>query len=244
MGLTRMVTVSHVQNCAADILFWGWVMCGRFNLTASPESVNQQFNLGAVPEFRANYNIAPGSHILVVRPEGKAEHMLWGLVPFFAKDKKFSYNCVNARLDSITNKPSFRAAFKQRHILVPCSGYFEWQQTELGKQAYHITLPDHGVFGFAGLWEHWQNDNEEINSCTIITTAANDKLHSVHTRMPVIVEPSDYDQWLDTDQSKDAMLVLLSNDSAYDSMVTIPVSNYVNNSRHNDPECIKPVSLP
>ena len=113
----------------------------------------------------------------------------------------------------------------------------------MGKQAYHITRPDHAVFGFAGLWEHWESDSEEINSCTIITTAANEKMRAIHSRIPVIVEPNNYEQWLDTKQSKDAMLALLTNDSAYDAMVSIPVSNYVNNSRHNDPECIKPIPM-
>jgi putative SOS response-associated peptidase YedK len=218
-------------------------MCGRFNLIALPKSVRQQFNLDVVPEFRVSYNISPGSNILTTKPDGKAEHMLWGLVPFFAKDKKFSYSLVNARLETVADKPSFRAAFKQRHIVVPCTGYFEWKPTDQGKQAYHITRPDHAVFGFAGLWEHWESDSEEINSCTIITTAANEKMRAIHSRIPVIVEPNNYEQWLDTKQSKDAMLALLTNDSAYDAMVSIPVSNYVNNSRHNDPECIKPISM-
>jgi putative SOS response-associated peptidase YedK len=219
-------------------------MCGRFNLFSLPESVRKHFGLGIAPEFRVDYNITPGRNILAIMPEAKAEFLHWGLIPFWAKDRKMSYNLINARLETVADKPSFRAAFKQRHVIVVATGYYEWRNQENGvKQAYHITRSDQTVFGFAGLWEHWQQGEEAVNSCTIITTAANDNMKSIHSRMPVILEPKDYEQWLQPNQPRESMLALLANDSAYDDMEAIPVSNFVNNPRHNDPECIKPVSL-
>ena len=178
-------------------------------------------------------------------PEAKAELLHWGLIPFWAKDRKMSYNLINARLETVADKPSFRAAFKQRHVIIPATGYYEWRPIENGtKQAYHITRPDQAVFGFAGLWEHWQQGEDAVNSCTIITTGANEKMQDIHSRMPVILEPKDYEHWLQLSQSKASLLALLASDSAYNDMEAIPVSNFVNNPRHNGPQCVEPVSLP
>ena len=220
-------------------------MCGRFNLFSLPESVKKHFHLSVAPEIQVDYNIHPGSNILAVMPEAKAELLHWGLIPFWAKDRKMSYNLINARLETIADKPSFRAAFKQRHVIIPATGYYEWRPIENGtKQAYHITRPDQAVFGFAGLWEHWQQGEDAVNSCTIITTGANEKMQDIHSRMPVILEPKDYEQWLQLNQTKESLLALLANASAYADMDAILVSNFVNNPRHNGPECIEPVSLP
>jgi putative SOS response-associated peptidase YedK len=220
-------------------------MCGRFNLFSLSERVKKHFNLSEAPKFRVDYNIHPGGDILAIMPEAKAEFLHWGLIPFWAKDRKMSYSLINARLETVADKPSFRAAFKQRHVIIPATGYYEWRPVENGtKQAYHITRPDQAVFGFAGLWEHWQQGEETVNSCTIITTAANDKMQSIHSRMPIILDPKDYEHWLQLNQSKESMLALLANDSAYDDMEAIPISNFVNNPRHNGPECIESMSLP
>ncbi len=220
-------------------------MCGRFNLFSQPESVIKHFNLDEPPAFRIDYNIHPGSDVLAIMPEAKAELLHWGLIPAWAKDRKMSYNLINARLETVADKPSFRAAFKQRHIIIPATGYYEWRPINNGvKQVYHVTRPDQAVFGFAGFWEHWQQGEEAVNSCTIITTAANDKMQGIHSRMPVILEPKDYERWLQPNHAKESVLALLANDSAYDDMEAIPVSNFVNNPRHNGPECIEPVSLP
>jgi putative SOS response-associated peptidase YedK len=125
-------------------------MCGRVNLFSLPESVRKHFGLNVPPEFQIDYNIHPGGGILAIMPESKAEHLHWGLIPFWAKDRKISYNLINARLETVADKPSFRAAFKQRHVIIVATGYYEWRPIENGKQAYHITRPDQEVFGFAG----------------------------------------------------------------------------------------------
>ena len=127
-------------------------MCGRFNLFSLPESVGKHFNLDIAPEFRVDYNINPGGDILAIMPEAKSEFLHWGLIPSWAKDRKMSYNLINARLETVADKPSFRAAFKQRHVIIPATVYYEWRPIENGtKQAYHITLPDQEIFGFAVL---------------------------------------------------------------------------------------------
>ena len=118
-------------------------MCGRFNLFSPPESIRKHFNLNVAPEIQVDYNIHPGGDILAIMPEAKAELLHWGLIPFWAKDRKLSYNLINARLETVADKPSFRAAFKQRHVIIPATGYYEWRPIENGtKQAYHITRPD------------------------------------------------------------------------------------------------------
>jgi putative SOS response-associated peptidase YedK len=170
----------------------------------------------------------------------QAVQLFWGLIPSWAKDRKISSNLINARSETVAEKPSFRSAFKHRRCLIPASGYFEWAKTENGKQAYHITRPDQQVFAFAGLWEHWEQCGETVCSCTIITTAANEKVQAIHSRMPVILDPHYYNLWLAKQTSKDNLQALLASD-AYAGMAAIPVSNWVNNPRHNDVSCIKPM---
>lgn len=232
-----------------------FTMCGRFNLTATPGQIMDAFSLSAVPDIRPNYNITPGSDILAIVPVpeqisvvkdndyAQAVFLFWGLIPSWAKDRKISSNLINGRAETVADKPSFRSAFKQRRALVVVSGYYEWTQTDQGKQAYHITRADQQVFAFAGLWEHWEQGSESVYSCTIITTAANKKMASVHHRMPVILGREHYRQWLDARTDQGMLFHLLSNDGAYNDMETFPVSNWVNNPRHNDVDCTKPVSL-
>lgn len=228
-------------------------MCGRFNLTATAQQIQDAFSVRHVLDIRPNYNITPGTDILAIVPVpepesagqadfGRAVFLYWGLIPSWAKDRKISSNLINARAETVADKPSFRSAFKQRRALVVASGYFEWAQTEQGKQAYHITRVDQQVFAFAGLWEQWQQGGGSIYSCTIITTAANKKMGAVHHRMPVILGQEHYRPWLDIGTDMGLLFGLLNNDGAYNDMEAVPVSNWVNTPRHNDIDCIKPLS--
>ena len=226
-------------------------MCGRFNLTATPEQIIATFKLQSLFVFQASYNITPGQEIIAIVPSdesvngdkhNQAVQLFWGLIPSWAKDRKISSHLINARSETVAEKPSFRSAFKHRRCLIPASGYFEWAQTENGKEAYHITRPDQQVFAFAGLWEHWEQGSETVCSCTFITTAANEKMQTIHNRMPVVLEQKNYGHWLDRSTSKETLLSLFSSDDAYSGMAAIPVSNWVNNPRHNDVNCIKPLS--
>lgn len=225
-------------------------MCGRFNLTATPKQIMETFKLPGLFAFQTSYNITPGQEIVaIVSSEGSYEgnevnqavSLRWGLVPSWAKDPKISTHLINARAETVAEKPSFRSAFLKRRCLIPATGFFEWAQTEQGKQAYHITRSDQGLFAFAGLWEHWEQGGETVYSCAIITTSANPLIQPIHTRMPLILDPHSYRHWLDQQAAKDNLQALLASD-AYAGMAAIPVSNWVNNPRHDDVNCIKPIS--
>ena len=225
-------------------------MCGRFNLTATPEQVKEAFKLSSLFDFQSSYNITPGQDILAIvssdeatdgNQHNQAVQLYWGLIPSWSKDRKISHNLINARAENIAEKPSFRSAFQKRRCLLPATGFFEWAQSENGKQAYHIARPNHQVFAFAGLWEHWEQGGETVYSCTIITTSANQLMQPIHSRMPVILDPQNYAKWLDGQSKKDDLQALLACD-AYSAMDTIPVSSWVNNPRHDDVNCIRPLS--
>jgi putative SOS response-associated peptidase YedK len=174
-------------------------MCGRFTLAQSPEAVTEAFGLSKVPDLSPRYNIAPSQPIGVVmrakeaiQPEFRL--MRWGLIPSWAKDPSIGTKLINARSETATEKPSFRSAFKYRRCLIPADGFYEWQKTQQGaKQPFYFSMAGNGVFAFAGLWESWN----DLETCTILTTTANDLLQPIHDRMPVILNPEDYGQWLD-----------------------------------------------
>ncbi len=216
-------------------------MCGRYNLIATAEQVIGAFQLHRSPRYESSYNIYPGQKILnIVQLEDKsykAVNLLWGLIPSWSKDTKMSGHLINARVETISDKPSFRAAFKQRRCLIPATGFYEWQMLDEGKQAYHIFREDLQLFAFAGLWEYWEHDAETIYSCAIITTAANALIRPVHDRMPIIIARRNYGVWLDKQQSPAGLQQLLQSDS-YEGMTVLPVSNWVNNPQHNDKRCL------
>jgi putative SOS response-associated peptidase YedK len=158
-------------------------------------------------------------------------------VPSWAKDKKNSSHLINARMETVQEKPSFRSAFKHRRTLIPTNGFFEWERQN-GKQAFHIHRTDQQLFAFAGLWEQWQHETETLYSCTIITAAANELMQPIHERMPVIITPENYHQWLDKSADPEQAFALLD-DAAYTDMTTSPVSDWVNNPRHDDERCVQ-----
>ena len=216
-------------------------MCGRFNLTSTPEQVAEHFELPRPPRYEKCFNITPAQKILcIVELEDKslkAVNLFWGLVPSWAKDDKNSHHLINARGETVREKPSFRAAFHKRRCLIVASGFYEWQKIEASKQAFHIYQQDHDVFAFAGLWEHWQHGDTTLYSCTIITTEAAELMKPIHERMPVIIEKDFYRQWLDKTNTENLAFKLLDN-QAYGQMATTPISDYVNNPRQNDERCL------
>ena len=183
-------------------------MCGRFGYFGdNRESLAQ---LGAVcdPPLLDDYNIAPGREIAVLRrwPEtGVLEYGLlrWGLLPFWSKTETTKFPLINARAETIDEKPSFRGSFRHRRCIIPANGYFEWQKKEGGKQPWFIRPAGTGVFLFAGIWDHWQGENGlEIESCAIITTSASRSLSAIHDRMPVILDLSAALEWLNPNTEK------------------------------------------
>ena len=174
-------------------------MCGRYALHSHPSVVALQFGLAQVPDFAPRYNIAPGADVLVVRetPAGRvAEFARWGLIPGWAKDPGIGRRLNNARLETAHEKPSFRAAMRERRCLIPADGFYEWQPGPMGKQPHFVHPAQGGLFGFAGLYETWQGPDGPVTTCAILTTGANDHMRRIHDRMPAILVPDAYGQWL------------------------------------------------
>jgi len=220
-------------------------MCGRFTLTADQDSFEDRFSftgfdLGWVPSF----NIAPTQEVLTVTNDGsenRPELMRWGLVPSWAKDPKIGNRMINARSETLTEKPSFRTAFERRRCLIPADGFYEWKREGKAKKPMLITANPGGLFAFAGLWETWkQPDDCWLLTCAIITTSANEFMTSIHDRMPVILPRESEALWLDPEEQDTAMLseLLLPYDSG--RMEAYEVSTLVNSPRNNFPEVIEP----
>lgn len=189
------------------------------------------------------FNIAPTQFVPVVRhleADRFLSAMKWGLIPSWAKDEKIGNKLINARAETVAEKPAFRSAFKSRRCIVSASGFYEWKKLERGKQPYYFYLKDKPVFGFAGLWEEWRDteSGEILETCTIITTEANKVLLPVHDRMPVILKTEDYEQWLDTKLKDREMLEELLKPYPAEEMSSHAVSRAVNSPTVDSPELI------
>ncbi|AFY30697.1 SOS response-associated peptidase [Calothrix sp. PCC 7507] len=222
-------------------------MCGRFTLKQPAASIAQAFHVDSVPDLTPQYNIAPTQMVITVLHHVESnkrefQQLRWGLIPSWAKDVAIASKLINARSETVAEKPSFRAAFRRRRCLVVADGFYEWQRQPGKKQPFYFSLQDGQPFGFAGLWERWQSPSgEEITSCTILTTTANELLQPIHDRMPVIVAPKDYNLWLDPQMQTPETLQQLLLPYPAQAMTAYPVNTLVNNSQHNTPECIIPV---
>jgi putative SOS response-associated peptidase YedK len=224
-------------------------MCGRFTLTATPEALHQTFPLFEGIDWQPQYNIAPSQNVLAVRlqPETgdpEAVRLRWGLIPSWADDIKIGYRMINARAETVRDKPSFRAAYKHRHCLVIADGFIEWQQTGgKTKQPYHIRLKDARPFAFAGLWDHWHREEQVIESCTILTTAANATVRPVHDRMPLILDRQDHDLWLNAASAKAGNVLDALHPLSAEALTAIAISTRVNSPSNNDAACLEPVKV-
>lgn len=231
-------------------------MCGRFTLRTPMNLLVQQFLFDAGPlpqpelELKPRYNVAPTQSSLVVRNNPKTGQremamLQWGLIPSWAKDTKVAYSTLNARAETLCEKPAFRTAFKKRRCLVVADGYYEWRKEGKKKLPVLYELPDHRPFAFAGLWESWWGPGhqaaEPLESFTVVTTSANDLARQVHDRMPVILDPVDYAAWLDpqvTDADKLEYLL-----QPYEGeLMTTDVDPIVNNVKNDSPQCVAPLT--
>jgi putative SOS response-associated peptidase YedK len=222
-------------------------MCGRFAQRADPKRLAKEFKVAEVPGVEPRYNIAPTQDILGVVESADAREMKfykWGLVPSWAKDKSMGARLINARSETVQEKPSFREAFKQRRCIIPADGFYEWRRTGGKKQPYFFRMEDERPFGFAGLWERWEGlGGEVIHSCTILTTGANEVLRPVHDRMPVILHPEEYSLWLEADARERESLVELLRPYPAEEMVGYPVSASINSPRNQGAELIEQVPV-
>jgi putative SOS response-associated peptidase YedK len=222
------------------------LMCGRFTQRQPAQAIAQQFSLGSVPDSPPRYNIAPTQLIAAVTQPEVAQRQFrvfqWGLVPFWAKDASLGAKLINARAETVAEKPSFRAAFRHRRCLIVADGFYEWQRVESGKQPHFFHLQEDQPFAFAGLWEQWESpQNEILETCTILTTEANEVLRPVHNRMPVILHSDDYDRWLDPSVDMASKLLPLLRPYPADEMASYAVSKVVNRVSSDRPECIEPL---
>lgn len=233
-------------------------MCGRFTLRTPMTVLIEHFQLDVdtarqLALFEPRYNIAPTQQVLIVRADANSglrepAMLRWGLIPSWSKEPQSGPPMINARGESIAEKPSFRTAARRRRCLIPADGLYEWQKSGPGstkKQPYYIHYSDHRPFAFAGLWEEWTakdapaSEQLSIESCTIVTTTASQALAELHDRMPVILEPSDYALWLDPtvqDAAKVQHLVEPNDDPA---IIFEPISTHVNKVANDDPRCIE-----
>ena len=220
-------------------------MCGRYNLTLPPEEIAAHFGLANVPEATPRYNIAPTQDVLAIVPvengERAAVFFRWGLIPSWSKEIKIGDRLINARAETVAEKPAFRSAFRKRRCLIPATGFYEWQKRDGFKQPYHVHRVDDQPFCFAGLWEHWENTGQSIQSCTILTTAANDLMAPIHDRMPVILPADAFAAWLDHRISDPVRLKPLLQACSKEHLVAERISTRVNSPAHDDPACIKPI---
>ena len=223
-------------------------MCGRFTLAATPDELQQAFPWLTLPEaddaLPPRYNIAPSQPIPVVANTGdnKLDYFVWGLIPFWAKDPKIGNRLINARGETLAEKPSFKAAYKYRRGLVLADGFYEWEQKS--RTPHYVQMKSGEPFALAGIWERWQSpDGSEILSSAIITTDANGIIAPIHNRMPVIVSPDDYERWLTPGQPQnghlDDVLIPFPNE---EKMEMYPVSTVVNNPRNDHAGCIRRLS--
>jgi putative SOS response-associated peptidase YedK len=230
-------------------------MCGRFTLRTPSTVLIEHFDLDVRADrqlalFEPRYNIAPTQDVVTIRLDPttgrrQAGMLRWGLVPSWSKTLASGAPMINARSETLATKPAFRSAFRSRRCLIPADGFYEWQQSASGakgkKQPFYIHRTDGQPFAFAGLWEKWRDPASElsIESCTIVTTTANQALSELHDRMPVIVAPGDYAQWLNPAAVDPAELQNLLSPCGDDELVAKPVSTHVNRVANDDPGCIE-----
>ena len=218
-------------------------MCGRFTLTRSAAEVAEHFGLAAAPELVARFNAAPTQELPIVRVRSSGERVLeprrWGLVPRWARDASVGAGMINARIESVLERPAFREAVRRRRCLVPADGFFEWQGKARARRPFHIALPGGALFGIAGLYERWHGPGGEVvDSFTLLTRPARGVVATLHDRMPLVVDPAGYAAWLDPAAPDPAGLLSGLPEAPAEAFLARPVSTRVNDVRHDDPGCL------
>ena len=221
-------------------------MCGRFTLTVDPSEIEAFENYAFPKKFSPRFNIAPTQPVLAIPNDAKnkADFFVWGLIPSWSKDPSIGNKLINARGETIAEKPSFRGGFKYKRCLILTDGFYEWKanSNQKTKTPYFIHMKNREPFAFAGLWDEWHSpDGDSIRTCTIITTEPNELMSSLHNRMPVILNPKDYDKWLDPTPQTPADLLPLIQPFSNSKMTAHAVSTLVNKPGNDVPECVVPV---
>lgn len=221
-------------------------MCGRFTLTVNPAELQDAFTNFTFPtQFAPRYNIAPSQPILAIPNDGHnaADFFIWGLIPSWAKDPNIANRLINARGETLAEKPSFRGSYKYKRCLIMADGFYEWKKQPRTdtKTPYFIHMKSRQPFAFAGLWDEWNSpDGSLVRSCTIVTIKPNELIAPIHNRMPVMLNSADYPQWLDTTPRTPDSLQTLLRPYPADEMTSHPVSTLVNNPKNDRAECVVP----
>ncbi|MFZ0379974.1 MAG: SOS response-associated peptidase [Solirubrobacteraceae bacterium] len=221
-------------------------MCGRYTLAMpNPAEVRGRFPIGEAIEVRRRYNVAPGDEVLAVTTDkdgrSRGELLRWGLVPSWAKQPDTGLKMINARVETVGERPAYRRAFERYRCLIVADGFYEWRRQPAGpKQAFHIARADGGLFAFAGLWSIWHGeDGQTLRTCTILTTAANEAIAPLHDRMPVILAPEAESAWLEPADSPEHLRRLLGGLDPGGTALR-PVGPAVNDARYDGPDCLAP----
>ena len=220
-------------------------MCGRYSLNARADEIVELFKLAESIAFGPRYNIAPTQTAPIIRRDGETQQnrldlVRWGLTPKWMKDQR---PIINVRSETIGEKPTFRKAFQERRCLVPATGFYEWQKLGAAKQPFHIRRSDQPIFAFAGIWDRFQGDGDEmIDSFAILTTSPNAIAAPIHNRMPVILEPAGWERWLDSSLEEAGALADLFDPISAAQTIAEPVSSHVNSASHDDERCLQPLA--
>jgi putative SOS response-associated peptidase YedK len=219
-------------------------MCGRFTLHTPEARIRAEFGLQDTPPLGLvpRYNIAPGQDIPIIRAAGSGSSMRlarWGLVPHWSKEPKTRYSTINARIESVAGKPAYRTPFRRQRCLVPADGFYEWKVRDGKKVPYHVRMQDGGLFAFAGLWDHWGQGEAAFESCSIIVMPAGANLQPLHARMPALIAPEHYADWIDPGMTGTADILALLDSARSGRLRFHPVSDRVNSPRNDDEHCIE-----
>ena len=217
-------------------------MCGRFSISTPTEILRVRFNVPRAEDLKPNYNAAPTQNLPVILNSEPTTINLcrWGLIPFWAKEERIGNGMINARAETLLQKPSFRTPFKKQRCLVLADGFYEWKRTSDRKIPHRISMRDHEPFAFAGIWEVWKTpDGEDVKTFSIITTEPNELMKPLHHRMPVIMKQENEEKWLQEIDISEAQKML--EPYPFEDLEAYPISTLVNNPRNNSEDIIKPL---
>ncbi len=220
-------------------------MCGRFTLQSPEAQIRKTFNFptGSKLGLSARYNIAPSQNVSIIRDSEKGPELVlakWGLIPHWSKESKTKYSTINARIETVAEKPTYRTPFKSKRCLIPADGFYEWKPINGHKIPHYIHMRKGGVFAFAGIWDRWEGEEETLDSCSIIVMPSNEVMKPIHERMPAIIAPAHYDLWLDHRMTEKDEIMGYLNSAPSSSLKFYPISPWVNSPQHDDERCILP----
>lgn len=219
-------------------------MCGRFSLQTPEAQIRKTFNLELAEPIGLNprYNIAPSQDIPIIRNTEAGHELIlaqWGLIPHWSKELKTKYSTINARIETLAEKPTYRTPFKRQRCLIPADGFYEWKVINGKKIPHYIRMKKGEVFAFAGLWDYWEGEGQSLTSCSIIVKPANEAIKPIHDRMPAIIAPAHYDLWLDPRIEEKSEIMSFLNSAPSSGLIYYPVGTWVNSPKHDDESCIQ-----